>query len=129
MSRTNVICDVATGAVVGYVSLSAGQIERAHFPKSAQLNRPDPLPALLLGQLAIDLNYQKKGYARSLLLFALGTAVRFSKDIGCFAVITHPLDDGLRQFYSQFGFEALPFDPRGSMAVRIVDLERNGFKD
>ena len=48
------VCDNADGTVAGYVSLSAAQIERAHLPKSAQRNRPDPLPALLLGQLAIN---------------------------------------------------------------------------
>ena len=127
VSRTNVLCDTA-GAVVGYyVSLSAAQIERAHLPKPAQRNRPDPLPALLLGQLAVDRRHQGRGYARSLLLFGLETAVRFSKEIGCFGVVTHPLDDGVRAFYARFGFETLPFDPGRSMVVRIVDLERNGF--
>jgi hypothetical protein len=59
--------------------------------------------------------------------FALTTAVRFSKDIGCFGVVTHPLDDELRAFYRRFGFEDLPFDPRRAMIVRVIDLERNGF--
>ncbi|MCF8710416.1 hypothetical protein [Rhizorhapis sp. SPR117] len=54
VSRTSVICDSETGRVVGYVSLSAAQIERAFVPKADQRNRPDPLPALLLGQLAVD---------------------------------------------------------------------------
>jgi hypothetical protein len=42
-------------------------------------------------------------------------------------VLTHPLDDSVRAFYSRFGFETLPFDPKRSMVVRIVDLERSGF--
>ncbi len=48
-SRTNVVCDVNTGAVVGCVALCAAQIERAFLPKPAQRNQPDPLPAVLLG--------------------------------------------------------------------------------
>ena len=63
------------------------------------------------------------------MLFALTTAVRFSKDIGCFGVLTHPLDDDVHAFYARFGFETLPFDPKRSMVVRIVDLERSGFSD
>jgi hypothetical protein len=59
--------------------------------------------------------------------FALTTAVRFSKDVGCFGVLTHPLDNELRAFYQRFGFEGLPFDPGRAMIVRIVDLKRNGF--
>jgi GNAT superfamily N-acetyltransferase len=126
-SRTNVVCDPTTGAVIGFVSLCAAQIEREFLPKAAQRNRPDPVPAVLLGQLAIDNRYQGKGYARSLLIFALATAVKFSKEIGCYGVITHPLDDDVRAFYRRFGFEDLPFDPDRAMIVRIVDLEKNGF--
>ena len=48
LSRTNVICDVATGRIVGYVTLSAGQIERAALPTPQQRNKPDPVPATLL---------------------------------------------------------------------------------
>ena len=61
------------------------------------------------------------------MLFALTTAVQVSRQMGCFGVLTHPLDDGVRSFYARFGFETLPFDPRRSMIVRIVDLERSGF--
>ena len=127
VSRTSVICDTATGAIAGFVALSAGQIERAHLPKSAQRNRPDPVPVLLMGQLAVDGQYQGRGCARSLMLFALTTAVRLSEEIGCFDVLTHPLDDEVRAFYNRFGFETLPFDPRRGMVVRIVDLKRSGF--
>ncbi len=127
VSRVSVICDAESGAIAGYVSLSAASIERAHLPKSSQRNRPDPVPALLLGQLAVDQRYQGRGVARSLMFFALTTAVRVAQDIGCACVLTHPLDDGVRAFYAGFGFEDLPFDPARSMAVRIVDLQHNGF--
>jgi hypothetical protein len=61
------------------------------------------------------------------MVFALTTSVRFSREIGCFGVLTHPLDEGVRRFYRNFGFETLPFDPRQGMMARIVDLERSGF--
>ena len=127
VSRVSVICDAESGAIAGYVSLSAASIERAHLAKSHQRNRPDPGPALLLGQLAVDLRYQGRGVAASLMFFALTTAVRVAQEIGCFCVLTHPLDDDVRALYATFGFEDLPFDPDRSMAVRIVDLQHNGF--
>lgn len=127
VSRVSVICDATAGAIVGYTALSAAQIERAHLPRSAQRNRPDPIPVILLGQLAVDRRHQGRGYAMSLMYFALTTVVEFSKNVGCFGVLTHPLDDGVRDFYSRFGFETLPYDPRGSMVVRVADLIHNGF--
>ena len=126
ISRTNVICDTATGRIVGYVTLSACQIERAALAKPQQRNKPDPLPATLLGQLAVHKDFQGRGYARSLLLFALRAALMVSRDIGSFGVIAHPLDDAARGFYARWGFQDLPFDPRRAMIVRMVDLERSG---
>jgi predicted N-acetyltransferase YhbS len=127
VTRTSVICDAESDLIVGYVSLSAAQIERGHLPKSAQRNRPDPIPAILLAQLAVDRRYQGRGLSRSLLFYALTTAVNLSQQLGCFCVVTHPLDDDVRAFYARFGFEQLPFDPRRAMAVRIADLVQSGF--
>ncbi len=126
ISRTNVICDAATAEIIGYVTLSAAQIERAFLPKSQQRNKPDPVPVTLLGQLAIHKDHQGQGHARSLLLFALRTALRASREIGSLGVITHPIDDRAREFYRRWGFQDLPFDPRRAMIVRMVDLERSG---
>lgn len=127
VSRTTVICDQATGLITGYVALSAAQIEREFLAKAHQRHKPDPVPVTLLGQLAIDRAYQGRGHARSLLLFALTTALRASRDIGSFGIITHPLDDQVRAFYGRWGFADLPFDPKRAMIVRMVDLEKSGF--
>ncbi len=126
-TRTTVICDSESGAIAGYVGLTAAQIERVWLPKAQQRNRPDPLPAILLGQLAVDVRYHRRGIARSLMFYALTTAVRLSEQIGCFCVLTHTLDDGVRAFYRSFGFEELPGDPSHSMVVRIKDLKMSGF--
>jgi GNAT superfamily N-acetyltransferase len=123
-SRVNLITDFATGRIIGYVTLSAAQVERAFLPKPAQRNRPDPLPATLLGQLAVDKNYQGQRHAVSLIQFALRTALRAAEMVGSVGVITHPLDDDVRSFYAKWGFQDLPFDPRRSMMVRMVDLQR-----
>jgi len=122
-----VICDTATGLIVGYVTLSAAQIEREFLAKAHRRNKPDPVPATLLGQLAIDKAYQGQGHARSLLLFALTAALRASYEVGSFGVLTHPIDEQVRQFYRRWGFEDVPFDPRRSMIVRMADLEKSGF--
>jgi GNAT superfamily N-acetyltransferase len=126
ISRTNVICDAATSEIIGYVTLSAAQIERAFLPKPRQRNKPDPVPATLLGQLAVQQQHQGKGHARSLLLFALRTALRASREIGSFGVMIHPIDDQARAFYRRWGFQDLPFDPRRAMIVRMIDLEQSG---
>ena len=125
VSRVSVLIDPTSQRIAGYVALSAAQIERAFLPKSQQRNRPDPVPATLLGQLAVDLAYQGQGHAASLLFFALKTALHASFHIGSAGVITHPLDDGVRAFYAKWDFETLSFDPSRAMMVRMADLRRS----
>ena len=83
MTRVSVITGSATGRIIGYVTLSASQIERTFLPKSQQRNRPDPVPTFLLGQLAVDKNYQGQGYAADLVSYALNAALHVSDVIGC----------------------------------------------
>jgi hypothetical protein len=128
ITRTNVICDPASGLVAGYVSLSAAQIERALLPKPQRRNKPDPIPVTLLGQLAIATTCQGQGHAKSLLGFALRSAVAAAAGhVGSYAVITHPLDDAVRAFYARFHFEDLPGDSKRAMFVRISELIATGF--
>ena len=127
LSRTTILAEAGSGRIIGYVTLSAGHIEREYLPRSQQRNRPNNIPIILLGQLAVDLHFQRRGYARQLLLHSLKTAVALSRELGCFGVLTHPLDEEARAFYRRFGFDGLPFDPHRSMIVRIRDLIHNGF--
>ena len=128
ISRTTVFNERETGVMVGYVTLAAGQIEREFLPKKVRRDRPAALPVVLLGQLAIDRRLQGQGLAQQLLFYALTTSMALSKEVGCFGVITHPLDDALRAFYAKYGFTELPGDPRRAMIVRIADLEQSGFR-
>ena len=57
------ICDTTTGLIVGYVTLSAAQIEREFLAKAHRRNKPDPVPATLLGQLAVEKAYHGRGHA------------------------------------------------------------------
>jgi hypothetical protein len=68
ISRITVVCDAETGAIVGYVTLSAGHIEREYLPKSAQRNRPRAHSDISAGPTGRRRKVRGNGYARSLLL-------------------------------------------------------------
>ena len=108
----------ASGRIVGYVTLSAAQIERAFLPRPQQRNRPDPVPATLLGQLAVDKDYQGQGHAASLLLFALRTALRAAEIVGSTASSRTRSMTACAASTRDGGFQDLPFDPRRAMFVR-----------
>jgi hypothetical protein len=52
--------------------------------------------------------------------------LRASREVASFGVLTHPIDRQVRQFYRRWEFEDVPFDPKQSMIVRMVDLEKSG---
>lgn len=124
-SRTTVVCDSESGRIAGFIALSTGQIEREWLSRTQQRNKPDPVPVMLLGQLAVDTGYQSLGVGRSLLRLAVNTALRLSDEVGCFGILTHPLDDDVRAFYRSYGFVDLPGDAKRSMLLRLSEVREN----
>jgi GNAT superfamily N-acetyltransferase len=127
MSRVSVICDAEAGALAGLVALSTGSIRRGAVAKRDQRNASDPIPVILLGQLAVDRRWQGQGHARSLLGYALRAALAASQSIGAFAVIAHPVDDNARAFYRRWGFADLPDGSGSTMVVRVKDIAAAGY--
>ena len=64
-SRTFVLCDGRV--VVGYYSLATASILHAVATGNVRRNMPEPIPAVLIGRLALDKTYRGKGYGVGLL--------------------------------------------------------------
>jgi hypothetical protein len=54
VSRTVVLCPDEDSTVIAYACLSAGAIVLAEVPGALRRNRPDPLPVVVLGRLAVE---------------------------------------------------------------------------
>jgi predicted N-acetyltransferase YhbS len=108
-SRTFVVCDGEI--VVGYYCLSSAVIDRIELPKAKQRNMPDPIPAVLIGRLAVDLRYQGQKIGVSLLQNALCRIITAAQSIGVAYILVHALDDGAKRFYETKGFVAIPERP------------------
>lgn len=96
--------------VVGYTTLSAGQVKSAALSIHLKLPRY-PVPMLRVGRLAVSLNARGRGLGRQLLGFALGIALEFSERVGLYAVVVDAKHEQAKAFYSGFGFIATPSDP------------------
>jgi len=105
-SRCFVLC--SNKIVVGYYSLSAGAINHETAPKPMRRNMPDPLPALLLGRLAVDRKRHNQGLGSGLLRDAMLRSINIARDTGVFAMLVHALHDQARQFYLSRGFVQSP---------------------
>ena len=97
--------------VIGYYCLSSAAIDRIELPKPKQRNMPDPIPAVLIGRLAVDVRYQGQKIGLSLLQDALCRIVAASKSIGVAYILVHALDDAAKRFYEINGFVAIPEQP------------------
>ncbi len=97
--------------VIGYYSLSAGAIGHETAPKPMRRNMPDPLPALLLGRLAVHRKYHNQGLGSGLLRDAMLRSINIARDAGVFAILVHALHDPARQFYLSRGFVQSPLQP------------------
>lgn len=121
-SRTYVAMDTQASRIAGFYALATGNIERAYLPKPAQRNRPDPVPILVLGQLAVDLRYRGIGLGASLYKSALNVALDVSNAVGFVGILTHPISTEAAGFYERRGFAFLPNDPSAAMILLVKDL-------
>jgi len=97
-------------AVVGFVTLSAGQVETQSLPAKLRLPRY-PVPMLRIGRLAVDSRAQGQGTGRQLLCFALQLALEFSRSVGLSAVVIDAKHNKARVYYQAMGFTSTLDDP------------------
>jgi GNAT superfamily N-acetyltransferase len=105
-SRCFVLC--SDKVVIGYYSLAASAIGHETAPKAMRRNMPDPLPALLLGRLAVDRKHHNQGLGSALLRDAMLRSVTIARDTGVFGMLLHALHEKAKQFYLSRGFVQSP---------------------
>jgi GNAT superfamily N-acetyltransferase len=109
-----VLPDPAQSRIAGYYTLSAFSVVGEALPDALRkkLPRYGQIPSTLLGRLAVDRAYRGLGVGKHLLVDALRRAFLHAAEVASWAVIVDAKDDAARQFYSRFGFIALPSAPR-----------------
>ncbi|MBV9685385.1 MAG: GNAT family N-acetyltransferase [Solirubrobacterales bacterium] len=107
-AATWVITD-ADRVVVAYASIAMTAIDRSSAPLELAKQAPDPVPALLLGRLAVDRHYTNLGVATALGAHVLATAVELNQKDACRAVVVTALTPAARSWWNRLGFH--PFEP------------------
>jgi GNAT superfamily N-acetyltransferase len=86
------------GRVVGFYGLRTGQ-------------PPDPVPCLLLGQLAVDLDFAGRGVGTGLVKQALQRCLMAAKLVGGRALLVNAVDPEAAAFWQRRGFLPTRDDP------------------
>lgn len=97
--------------VIGYYTLSALSIELNKLPEKLVRKLPKhPIPAALIGRLAVSKDEQGVGIGKMLLADAIKRSLAVSDQIAIYAMVVDVINDNVRGFYEQFGFTPLSDD-------------------
>jgi len=78
---------------------------------SGETCRPQPIPVIVLGRLAVDRRWNGKGIGAGLLKDAVLRSLQVTREIAGRALLVHAISQPARQFYLKFGFVESPIDP------------------
>ena len=118
-----VLIDEESNNITGYYTLSSNSISNNSIPDSFRKKLPksySSIPTILIGRLAIDKNFQRKGIGKVLLIDALKRCFDTSDTIGAFAVIVDPLDIEAERFYEKYGFIKLPDSGKMFLPMKTI---------
>ncbi len=120
-TRTYVITPSGSYRVVGYYALCMGHILSQEVTGSMRRNMPRYIPAVVLGRLAIDTDWQGKGLGRSLLHDAVMRSLRASREVSARLLVVHAISPEAEAFYRRYGFTRLPVETP-TLALDLVKL-------
>lgn len=106
LTRPFLLIDTSTAVVAGFYTLSSCVIDISSLPEEYQKKtRAYPaVPAILLGRLAIDRQYQGQQLGQVLLMDALRRCQEATQQVGAWAVVVDAKDDSARGFYEHYDF-------------------------
>ena len=119
-TRTFVSLDQQNKKIAGYVSLSNTSIEKATASEVLK-SRVNPIPALLIGRLAVDTNYRGQRLGEKLLVFAFDKALAINEMSAIQAIVVDTLDQEAEAFYEKYGFQKIL--GTNKMILSLKDLQ------
>jgi GNAT superfamily N-acetyltransferase len=122
-SRTYIVCGTSTQRVVAYYCLAAGAVVNAAAPGRVRRNMPDPIPVMVIGRLAVDKRFHRRGLGQALLRDAIVRTLQAAHIAGIRAILVHALSPNAKTFYEQAGFRPSPVNPM-TLMITVAEAER-----
>lgn len=120
-SRTYVVCEGET--VIAYYAIASGALACTSGTSRFRRNMPDPIPIAILGRLAIDRRWQRRGLGRALFRDAAQRILHASDTIGIRGLVVHALTEEAASLYQALGLTPAPGEPLLLM-VTLEELTR-----
>ncbi|MBD2500738.1 GNAT family N-acetyltransferase [Anabaena azotica] len=110
--------------VIGYYCLATASVAHITATSKAKRNAPDPIPCMLIGRLAVDTDWEKKGIGSGLLRDAITRIVSASQIVGIRCVLVHAKDEEAKEFYLKRKFQPSPIEPL-TLMIPLKDIKAN----
>lgn len=128
VSLVFVACRAGERAVKGFYTLSAASFRKDDLPTAQARKLPHyPVPAAIIGRLAVDQSCQGQKLGEHLLMDCLDRILQASALIAVHAVIADAKDEKVKAFYEKYGFKAFVNQPlRLFLLVETVKQLQSG---
>ena len=109
VSRVYVACNRGSSEVLGYYTLSATSFSKKNIPEADAKRLPHyPIPAALLGRLAVDRSCRGQGLGKYLLFDAFHRVLQATETLAIYALVVDAKNNEARAFYERYGFLHFP---------------------
>ncbi len=126
VAQVFVATDASPEVILGYYSLSAAGFDKAELPPALAKRLPHyPVPAAILGRLAVDLAHQGRGLGEMLLLDAVRRVLRASQALAVHAIVVDAKSERAGAFYARYGFRPFASMPR-RLFLPLATFEQAG---
>lgn len=126
------VCYILEGEenrVLGYFTLSSGSVPKEEIPREELKRFPlySDIPFAIIERLAIDKNFQGRGFGDFLLIEAFTKILEISEVLGIAGVFVDPIDDSAVRFYLKFRFIRLNSSNRMFLPMATIKNLLNDF--
>ncbi|OKH55235.1 GNAT family N-acetyltransferase [Calothrix sp. HK-06] len=119
-SRTYVV--TVAQSMIAYYCLANGSVINTTAPGKVRRNMPAQIPVMVIGRLAVDINWQGKGIGYALVRDATLRTLQAAEIAGIRAIIVHAISEEAKKFYEKCGFIPSPVAPM-TLMVTIADAK------
>lgn len=124
VSRVYVARERGSSKVLGYYTLSAASFGKKSLSEKEAKRLPHyPIPAALLGRLAVDRSCHGQGLGKYLLFDALHRVLHAAETLAVYALVVDAKNDDARAFYERYGFMRFSDTP-SRLFIPIETLRR-----
>jgi ribosomal protein S18 acetylase RimI-like enzyme len=108
-----ILHETITATVAGFYTLSMYAVRSADLPEVFRRKLPhyELLPAALVGRLAVDSRFGRRGFGARLLMDVLERSYTATQQVAASAVVVEAKNDRVREWYESFGFESFVDSP------------------